>query len=174
MALSAKERKQNQLAREQEELRVMPDSTYEFLQMPFHAYLEDDANWSNVTLSFDLMGIEAPSFEDDRGPEEFPFEGCFRTDKERDDAFQGSSGSVGRAEVMVGLLMDAAVEMAGVIQAYKKKAIAEQQRKIEAADLSDPEIRRKAMETIARLARIEDALDKNVRRTLPQWKVKGI
>jgi hypothetical protein len=174
MALSAKERKQKQLAREQEELRVMPDSTYEFLQMPFHAYLEDDANWSNVTLSFDLMGIEAPSFEDDRGPAEFPVEGCFGTDEERDDAFEGLSGSIGRAEVMVDLLMEAAIEMAKVIQTYKRKAIAEQRRKIEVANLSDPEIRRQAMETIARLARIEDALDKNVRRTIPQWKVKGI
>jgi hypothetical protein len=174
MALSAKQRKQNQLARERDELRVLPDSTYEFLKAPFHEYVESDPNWSNVTLPFDLIGMEPPAFEDGRDPGEFAAVACFRTDADRDDAFQGYIGSIGRAEVMVGCLLDAAVELAGIIQTYKKKAIAVRRNEIEGADLSDPDIRREALEEITRLARIEEILSKNVRRTLPQWEVKGL
>ncbi len=174
MALTAKQRKQNQLAREHEERRKLPDATYEFLKIPFHEEAENDSNWSSVTLSFELMGIDAPVFEDDRGPEDFAMEFCFATDEDRDETFAGYSGSIGRAELMVDFLLDAAIELAGVIRNYKKRAISAQRKEIEEADLSDPDDRRKAMETIARLARIEDVLDKNVRRTLPQWIAKGI
>jgi hypothetical protein len=174
MALTAKQRKQNQLAREQEALRVMPDSTYEFLHVPFHEIAENDPNWSNVTLPFDLIGMEPPTFDDDRGPSEFAAAECFSSDEDQEEAFAGSIGSIGRAEVMVDCLMDAAIELASLIQSYKRNAIAARRREIEAADLSDPDTRREALETITRLSRIEDVLNSNVRRTLPQWKVKGI
>jgi len=174
MALTAKERKQNQLAREQEEQRKLPDSTYEFLRIPFYKAVEDNPNWDNVTLSFELMGIEPPAFEDDQGPANFATDPCFSTDQDRDDAFKGYSGSIGRAEAMVDFLLDAAIELGSIIQTYKKQALLARRHEIENADLSDPDARREALATIARLTRIEDALDKNVRRTLPQWKVKGI
>lgn len=57
MALTAKQRKQNQLAREREAQRVMPDSTYEFLHVPFHEIAENDPIWSNVTLRLELIGM---------------------------------------------------------------------------------------------------------------------
>ena len=75
---------------------------------------------------------------------------------------------------MVDFLLDASIELASVINTYKKQALRDHRQQIENADLSDPDTRHKALETIARLTRIEDALDKNVRRTLPQWKVKGL
>ncbi|HAC48282.1 hypothetical protein A3753_14790 [Sulfitobacter sp. HI0082] len=174
MALTAKERKQKQLAREQEELRKLPDSTYDFLETPFYVAAEDNPNWSNVSLSFELMGLEPPEFEDDRGPADFAHEHCFATDEDRADAFEGYCGSIGRAEAMVDFLLDASIELASVINTYKKQALRDHRQQIENADLSDPDTRHKALETIARLTRIEDALDKNVRRTLPQWKVKGL
>lgn len=174
MALTAKQRKQKQLAREQEELRMQPDSTYEFLKTPFHEFAEEDPNWNSVTLSFELMGMEAPLFEDDRGPEAFAPDFCFSTDEDRNDAFRGYAGSVGRAEVMVDSLLDAAIELAGVIQSYKRKALLASRNEIEIADLSDPIKRREALDANTRISRIEEVLDKNVRRTLPQWKVKGL
>ncbi|KIN71150.1 hypothetical protein [Sulfitobacter guttiformis] len=174
MALTAKERKQNQLAREQEELRKQPDSTFEFLDTPFYQAVEDGMSLSDVELMFDLMGLEPPVFEDDRGPTAFASDVCFLTDEDRDEAYQGYAGSIGRAEVMVDHLMDAAIELAGVIKHYKKHALKKKRAEIEAADLSDPDKRREALHTITRIARIEEALDKNVRRTLPQWMVKGI
>ena len=174
MALTAKQRKQNQLAREQEEMRVQPDSTYEFLKTPFHEFAEEDPNWTSVTLSFELMGMEAPVFEDDRGPEAFATDLCFATDEDRDDSFRGYAGSIGRAEVMVDCLLDAAIELAGVIRSYKKKALLIRRNEIENADLSDPNKRREALDANTRISRIEEVLDKNVRRTLPQWKVKGV
>lgn len=68
---------------------------------------------------------------------------------------------------MVDCLMDAAVELAGIIQTYKRNAIAARRIEIEAADLSDPDTKREALETITRLSRIEDVLNSNVRRTVP-------
>lgn len=174
MALTAKERKQKQLEREHEQLRALPDSTYDFIDTPFHQAIEDGMSLSDVELMFDLMGLEPPVFEDDRGPEAFAADGCFRTDEDRDDAFRGYAGSIGRAEVMVSHLLDAAIELASVINRYKKQALKARRAEIEAADLSDPDTRREALDAITRIARIEEALDKNVRRTLPQWQAKGL
>ncbi|WP_394198547.1 hypothetical protein [Litoreibacter albidus] len=174
MALTAKERKQKQIAREQEDLRKLPDSTYEFLRTPFYVAAEDNPNWDNVILSFALMGLEPPIFENDQGPESFADQDCFATDDDRADAFEGYRGSIGRAEAMVDFLLDASIELASAINSYKKQALRDHRQQIENSDLSDQETRREALGTIARLARIEDALDKNVRRSLPQWKVKGL
>lgn len=174
MALTAKERKQKQLEREQEQLRVQPDSTYEFLDTPFHQFVEESPNWSSIDLLFDLMGLEPPTFEDDRGPDAFAADDCFSTDEDRNDTFRGYAGSIGRAELMVDFLQDAAIELASEINRYKKRALKARRAEIEAADLSDPEKRREALDAITRISRIEEVLDKNVRRTLTQWKVKGI
>jgi len=89
MALTAKERKQKQLEREHEQLRKLPDSTYEFLDTPFYPFTEESPNWSNIDLLFDLMGLEPPMFEDDRGPEAFASDVCFSTDEDREDTFRG-------------------------------------------------------------------------------------
>ena len=131
MALTAKERKQKQLAREQEELRKLPDSTYDFLETPFYVAAEDNPNWSNVSLSFELMGLEPPEFEDDRGPADFAHEHCFATDEDRADAFEGYCGSIGRAEAMVDFLLDASIELASVINTYKKQALRDHRQQIE-------------------------------------------
>ncbi len=174
MALSAKERKQQQLKREQKQLRLLPDSSYEYLRVPFHVHLETDSNWSSVTLPLEMAGIEPPEFEDDRGPEAYAFEECFATDEDRDEAFGGAAKSIGRAEVMIGLLMDAATELALIVNKYKRTELERRLKEIEAADLSDPEERKAALEQVVHIEKIKGALSKNVRRSLPQWEAKGV
>ncbi|MBM2323030.1 MULTISPECIES: hypothetical protein [Marivita] len=172
MALSAKERKQKQLERERQAMARMKDATYPFLKTPFYKHLEKDGNWSSVELCFGLLGIEPPVFEDDRGPEEFADSACFATDEDLIEAFQSSEKSIGRAEVMVGVLLDAAMELANIINTYKSEELKKCREELERSDLSEPERRREALETSAQLARLQDELDKNVRRTFKTWTVK--
>jgi len=174
MALSAKERKQKQLAREQEALRISKDRTYPYLPTPFYKHLENNGNWSSVTLCFDLMGIDPPEFLDDRGPAEFADDACFSTDKDRDEAFQSSEKSIGRAEVMVDLLFDAGMELALIINKFKKAELQNRRAELEDVDMSDPGNRKEALETAATIAKLLEELEKNVRRTVPQWRVKTL
>lgn len=174
MALSAKERKHQQLKREQAQLRALSDSSYEYLQVPFHVHLEADPNWSSVTLPLEMAGIEPPVFEDDRGPEAYAFEECFATDEDRDEAFGGAAKSIGRAEVMIGLLIDAATELAHIVNKYKRAELDKRLKEIEATDLSDPEERKAVLEQVVHIEKIKGALSKNVRRSLPQWEAKGV
>jgi hypothetical protein len=174
MAMTPLERKQKQLDRERDALRVMSDSSYSYLSKPFFERLEQDPNWSSVQLCFELMGIEAPEFHDDRGPAAVALEHCFSSDEGRDEAFSGYEGSVGRAEAMVGLLLDAAMELASIIQAHKLIELDARLREIEALDLSDPDERKGAFEAAVHIGKVKDALNGNVRRTIPQWQVKGV
>lgn len=172
MALSAKQRKRNQLARQQEELSRLEDSTYEYLKAPFFEHLENDPNWSSVALSFDLMGIEQPEFSDDRGPRHHALDEALGDDP--DEAFPGFAGSIGRAEVMVDLLLDAATELSGIINSYKMRELEKRRAELEKRDLTEERARKDALETSARIAKLQEELQKNVRRTFRQWKIKGV
>jgi hypothetical protein len=174
MALSAKERKQKQLEREQKALRTSKERTYPYLSTPFYKHLENNDNWSSVTLCFDLMGIEPPQLLDDRGPAEFADDACFSTDEDRDEAFQSSEKSIGRAEVMVDLLFDAGMELALIINNFKKAELQRRRAELEEVDMSNPDKRNEALETAANTAKLLEELQKNVRRTIPQWRVKTL
>ncbi|QFT97428.1 hypothetical protein FIU85_08960 [Roseovarius sp. THAF8] len=172
MALSAKERKQAQLAREKQALVRKKDATYAYLKTPFFKCLENDGNWSSVEMCFDLLGIDPPVFDDDLGPEAYASDTCFSNDEDRLEAFQSSEKSIGRAEVMVDMLLDAAMELSHIINRYKQDELLKQRDALEKADLSEPNSRSKALETAAEIAKLQDELQKNVRRTFPVWRVK--
>ncbi|PQO24829.1 hypothetical protein C2I36_00425 [Rhodobacteraceae bacterium WD3A24] len=174
MALSARDRKRRQLEREAEEKKRLPDSTYPYLGTSFHEYLSDDPQWNDVEFLIALTGMEPPVFEDDRGPKEFADEECFADEESLDEAFKGSEGSIGRAECMVGFLLDASIELARIINTYKKQELQKRLDEINARDLSDPEERRRTLDEAVHIARLQEELDKNVRRTIPQWSLKGV
>jgi len=167
MALTALERKRNQLQRQREAEEKLPDRTYPFLAIPFFKYLVDDPNWSGIEMAFDMMGLAAPSFDDDSGPKSGTGE------PEEFSPFEGYQGSIGRAEVMVGQLLDAATELAGIINIYKVAEITARLAELANSDLSDPAAKKQALADIVRLTKIRERLDKRVRWNLPQWKVKG-
>lgn len=174
MALSATDRKRKQLERERLALLPLHDSTYPYLTTPFFEYLENDPNWTVAEDAFQLMGFDPPVFEDDRGPEDFANEDAFASNEARLETFQGSENSIGRAEVMVDLLYSAAVELSGIINNYKRNELQQRFKELEAAEMSEPEQRKVAMQQAAHITRILEELDKNQRITLSKHRVKGI
>lgn len=173
MALSATERKQRQLARDYNTLRQMPDSTLPYLSQPFHVWAENDPNDSEFIIPWELIGLESPTFDDDRGPAVFSTH-PFGDQAEHDEYFAGFKGSVGRAELMAGLLIEAGHALASSINSFKCQELQSRFAALEAEDLSDPVRRKAALAEGAQISRLQDELKKNVRYTIPQWVVKGI
>ena len=174
MAMTAKERKQKQLERERDQLRKTPDSTYPFLKIPFFERTEDDGNWSSVDLCFELIGMDPPAVDDDRGPEAFAHDVCFATDEDRQEAFQSYEKSIGRAEFMMDMLLDAATELASIINNHKRSELKSRLKELETADLSDQSERAEALKKAAVISKLLEDLDKNVRRTFPVWTLKNL
>lgn len=173
MALSAAERKRRQMEREDLARRRRPDSSYEYLSTPFHIHLEDDPNWNSVNLMFELMGIAPPEFDDDRGPTEAASPDALPDPAHTEEnGFEGFEKSIGRAEVMVDLLISAAVELSSIINHFKQDELNKYLAQLETRDLSDQAERAQALKDAVRIAAIQDDLSKNVRWTFPQWKVK--
>ena len=150
-----------------------PDSPHNesLFKRPFFEAFEDDANAINVDISLDCAGIEPVQFLDDSGPKSFTGQIENLAADNEDEAYQGAKNSLGRAEVMVGCLIDAAAELAGIINSYKRKEIRQRIAEIETSDLADPEVRRTALAQIVRLNKLMDQLDKQVRWTFNQWKI---
>jgi hypothetical protein len=167
MARSNTERARIFRERKREATKASPDLTHPFLKTPFFEYLAEDGNWSSVEMNFDLMGLRAPSFDDDSGPKSAGGE------VEQYSPYEGSVGSIGRAEVMVGQLLDAAMELASIVNRYKLEEIDARIAEIEGADLSDPAVRMQALADIVQLNKIRVKLDKEFRRSFREINVKG-
>ena len=173
MALTPKERKQRQLARDHEARRRLPDSTAPYQSLPFHVWAEDDPNDSEFIIPWELMGFEAPKFDNDKGPSEFSIH-PFGNQADHDETFAGFDGSVGRAELMAEMLIEAGRALASSVNTFKKQELQKRFAALEQEDLSDPERRKKALSESAHIARLQDELAKKVRYTMPQWIIKGI
>ncbi|MNL72983.1 hypothetical protein D3C87_1983840 [compost metagenome] len=75
---------------------------------------------------------------------------------------------------MVDYLLAALSQMTIAINAYKVEQLNARIAELENADLSEEGARKAALANIVRLTRMKEHLDKTVRVSLPQWKVKGI
>lgn len=163
MALSNAERQRRHYERRKAAAKVTSDAnelTRPFLGQPFYAFVESDSNWDQVEIPLRLAGIEPPSFDSDSGP-------IFAPGLEGLDLPMHLTDSVGRAELMVECLLDAASALAASINRYKRaeltKALANSRSAGgKAAGLADTD----------RLEGLLQRLDKRVRWTLPEWKVK--
>jgi hypothetical protein len=163
MAMTPLERKHRSLEKKAEREKLAGDPTDKIAERPFNEYLTA-SDWSEVLTYLDWAGINpdaVPTFDTDDDPEHNP---------ETDGPYRGS---IGRAERMVGLFLDAASQLASMINDYKKQEIGRAIAELEGADLTDPAVKRKALADIVRFNKLSDQLDKQVRWTLPQWKVKG-
>lgn len=173
MALSANERKQRQLARDEATRRRMPDSTYPFLTQPFHEWLEVDGNWDEVEAPLRLCGIQPPQFDDDSGPAEHSIHEI--SDREEHaDTFAAFERSIGRAELMAELLIGAGESLARMVNRFKKEELDQRLVALGAEDFANADRRRAALAEVAQITRLQEELQKNIRRTLPQWMVKGV
>ena len=138
---------------------------------PFFEFLGDFCHGgSDFNIALDLTGIETPQFDDDLGPEHHTKDMGIDPNYE---LYEEAKGSLGRAEMMVGCLITAAGDMAAKINDYKRAEIKARLTELEASDLSDPETKRVALKDVTRLNKMLDQLDKQIRRTFPQWKVTG-
>jgi hypothetical protein len=142
------------------------------MRTPFFEWGPQDAEWVDFEMTLDQAGIMPPSFTDDSDPKSATgeIERGFDPD---DGMYAGQVGSLARAEIMVGSLIDAAAFLAGIVNRYKQAEIKARIAEIEQSDLSDPETKRKALADIPRLQKMLDQLTKQVRWTFPQWKVTG-
>lgn len=168
MAKTSTERMQAKREREAQERREAEDSTYPYLRETFAAYLEHESEYSEVELILGIAGIEAPLINDERGPENFILEGLF---VDPFNPFPGSKGSIGRAEVTVTCLLDAASYLASIINTYKLREIDARLAELKNPDNADRET---AIEEAVKLNKIKDQLEKQVRWSFPQWKVTGV
>ena len=176
MPKSALERKREQVARDRERLSLMPDSTYPFLREPFYQWLERTSGggeWETAMWHFDASGIERPEFNDDGGPHSI--DGDIEKLRTADyDPYAGYDRSIGKMEHLIDNMLASALLLAHIVNDYKSRELRARIAEVEQSDLSDPETRRKALADIVRLQKMLDQLSKQVRRTLPEWKVKGV
>lgn len=164
MAKSAKELKRASRQRMERDARMAGDPTDALTSQPFFRFIEGNTVWEAGVDNLAIAGLAEPKFVDDK-PEDWTADW---TEAEYGERFRGS---IGRAERMVGLLLDAAVDFARTINTYKREAIDSAIAKIEASDLTDPEVKSRALAEVVRLTKMRDQLDKNVRWELPQWRV---
>ncbi|MCX5578985.1 hypothetical protein [Kaistia terrae] len=178
MALTALQRKQKQLERQREQERLQPDSTYPFLQEPFFEWLkrtEGYGDWDSGVFHLHASQVTIPDFDDDSGPHSVDGETELHwKDNPEESHYAGFERSIGRAECLVDDLLSAASNFALVINSYKREKLKAKIVEIEQADLSDSAAKKKALADIVRLQKLLDQLDKRVRWTFPQWKVKGV
>lgn len=169
MALSNAEKMRRYRERKKQKEARGSNTLANVYRLPFHQFAEHGLGAGDFDFYFALAGIEPPAFEDDRGPEDFvqDREAMFGTD----DIFNGAKGSLGRAEIMIGCLIDAAVALALCVNHYKASEINARLKELEEADLSDTATKKAAFAEIARLNKMLDQLSKEVRWTFPQWKV---
>lgn len=177
MALSNAEKvrryRERQKAKKQGDLKK-PTEQNDLFMMPFCEFFpEDEQLGSQYVQSLELAGIEPVLFADDSGPE------AATLDDLRDDfedggmsnPFGDSKGtSLGKAEVLVASLLDAAADLATWINDYKKAEIKARIAEIEAAELPDAEARRDAFAKVGALTRMLEELDVTLRWPVPVWK----
>lgn len=168
MAKSPAERQRDYMKRKKQKEARDSVTVANVYHLPFHQFAEDYLDTQGFGFYFHCIGLEPPRFEDDRGPLDYVIDrAAFRDD----DIFNGATGSLGRAETMVGSLVSAAVELALCINQYKSAEINARLKELEASDLTDQAARKVAFAEIARLNKMQDQLTKEVRLTFPQWKV---
>jgi hypothetical protein len=148
-----------------------PNQDTNLFRRPFFEAIDDSGNASNVDISLDLAGIAPVEFLDDSGPRSFTGQIEQGAAENGEEPYQGAKNSLNRAEIMVGCLIDAAAELAGIINSYKRKEITLRIAEIESSDLADLVERKAALAQIVRLNKVMEQLDRQVRWTFKQWKI---
>jgi outer membrane murein-binding lipoprotein Lpp len=172
MALSAAERKRRQREREKREAEKKRhhggDAAKDLYRTPFSDWSERTDALGDLIEYTAMAGFELPPFDDERDPEDFVID---RIAFGEGDLFGDAKGALGRAEVTIGLLMDAALHLAGAVNQYKRNELQSRLSELEQPDKME---RPAAIREAVRLSKMLDQLDKNVRRDLPQWMITEV
>lgn len=159
--------RQRQKEKKQTELTQAPTGLADVLQAPFYQFKAKQEPYDiSYEFSMRLAGAKEPM--------KFQIDGPYHPDDEdEDDPHYGLNASYRLAAETVGHLVSAAKALAADLNDYLRAEIKARLAEIEAADLSAPEIKKAALQEAARLNKMLDQLDKQVRWTFPQWKVTG-
>lgn len=166
MKKSWAEYKREARSRARMERRKQADSVEPYLKVPFFEFFQKRTG-HDLTFYADALGEEWWDFRDDEGI--VPVYAGVLDQEDLDRA----SNSLGRAELIAGSLIDAAGELTRLISEYKRDEITTRIAELEQTDSEDAEERKKVLTDIARLRKMLDQLNKQVRWTFPQWKVTG-
>lgn len=168
MALSPAEKQKRYRERKKEKEAQDSIGVEDTFKAPFYSFFSDEWFGSNFHLGLELAGIAPPAFDDDTGAAEHSLYDAPQGDA--DPIFYEARDSLGRAEFMIGCLADAAADLAQHVNEYKRSEIKQRLTEIEERDLSDPEVKKAALQEATRLNKMLDQLSKQVRITFPQWK----
>jgi hypothetical protein len=167
MTLTPAEKQRRYRQRQKQEGRAASFAMADVFRKPFFEF-DGDLDFDHA---LSLAGIPAPTFVDDRGPKDFVLNGA--TDGVESPFLSIAQGSLGRAELIIGCLADAATALATQVNKYKRSEIKQRITEIEAQDLTDPETKKAAFKEVTRLNKMLDQLSKQVRWTFPEWTVTG-
>lgn len=178
MALSNAEKvkryRERQKAKKQAELlQPTPPSTI-FRKPFFEFFTVDDQVSSQYMQSLELAGIQPLSFDDDSGPETSTLDDLSDASFETgfSNPFGESEGSsLGKAEVLIGCLLDAAYDLAVWVNEYKQVEIKARIKEMEESELSDTAAKQEAFVKVSELSKMFEELQSEVRWPIPRWKV---
>lgn len=171
MAMTPAERKRQQREREKKEAeldrRSGGDAAAELFITPFSEWAERTDSLSDLIQYTALAGFELPMFDNEDDPESFVIDRELFGDE---PLFENAKGALGRAEVTIGVLQDAALLLAEAVNRYKAEQIRARLSELEVSTEMD---RSAAMKEAVHLNKMLEQLDKQVRRNFPQWKIQG-
>ncbi|OOY31276.1 hypothetical protein [Thioclava sp. F36-6] len=173
MAMSAAERKRLQVERQRARARQSFDLVQPISKPPLGEWLESNAQeelWQHLVMCYDGMNRQTPDFTQDTDPVSASGAFEFPTTPEGAPSY---TGALGRAELEVELLLEAAKTLAKLINRYKREAISTRLSKIEKQDLADPDKRSDGLQEAVVLSKAMDKLDRSVRTDVPQWQLRG-
>lgn len=173
MAMTAGERKRRQVQRERDRAKQQLDPVYSLPRPQFGAWLdENDAvvDTMHLAICYDGMNRMPPDFHDEGDPVSATGGFVFPTTAAGEPSYRGA---LGRAELEVDLLIEAAKTLAGMINAYKRTVIESRIAEIETRELDDPATRGARLKEIIDLNTALERLNKSVRAELPQWELRG-
>lgn len=150
---------------------ALGDKAAIYVKEGFSQRAERHAGFSDFESALELAGIVPPTFFDERDAAEF----ILNTEANGTDVeslLPGSPrGALGRAEVIVDHLITAAIELAAQVNAHKVSEIKARLAELENSPTAG---KAEAMQEAVKLNKILDQLNKQVRRSFPQWKVTGV
>jgi hypothetical protein len=153
------EYKREQRKRERERKLAELDSATPDLRTPFFEYFQKHGG-VNLSWYHGVLGDEWFVFDDDSGIKPGDDDALIAED------LNNAATSLAKAELLIGLFIDAATDLATVVSAYKRA-------EIEARLLEAEKVTPVDGDEIARLKTTRHQLSKQVRWAFPQWKASG-
>lgn len=174
--LTAADHQRNYRERQKQKAIEANRAAAELFTEPFFEFFRDAVQNSDFHMMLDLIGVEPPTFDDDRGPEHYVLDkhaaGLFDAEKVGQYGIFGvADNSLGRAETMIGHFTDAARALAEMVNRFKVSIIEKRLDEIASQSLSDPAEKKQAIAEAARLTKMREQLSKTVRVMHPEWKV---